>query len=419
MTVAVTVIIGPLAPRAPTLSAVVSGRRSPRLPDLAINLGARLSARASPLGPVSALATLMRPSTVLLVLLLAPTVVSTQRLDFGSGSIHAVHMRETPVAMVTRRLLDNYGSVGVRPGVWIGVRDENAMYPTDDLWVQIGIDRFHNLDQLRQLWGLHGYFRAWWNDPRLAYNSTEADTSAIYLTLAESMRVWQPQMYLENAVEWSHINGDDGLAESLVVYPNGDVWRSQQRETRVACEMNLELMPFDTQVCLATRAGRPTRTAVHAHGFTDSSGSLPPRSQTCSWKMGMYTALAHEVHMRWRSGVDAMASWRHACPSGWVPTALRQDDQLTRYPSGDYAYAYAEIDFTRASANTMIVRYLYRCVHLPTSPHISPHLPTPPHTSPHISTYLPASPRISQHDDHTLPLQFGYPRRAVVPRLLY
>jgi hypothetical protein len=282
---------------------------------------------------------MLRPTVVILQqLLVASLLVQEYGGDDADGGSTSVNQAgnsayDSPVARVTQRILDEYGSSSVRPGVWKGRLTNGTLeYATDDVFVQYGVQMFENLDQLKQLWGMHGYFRSWWHDPRLAFNSTEAQTSAIYLSYEQMSMVWQPILYIEDCIEWSDVKQTDGLAESFVIYEDGSVWRSQQRYVSIVCALDLAYMPFDTQ--------------------------------TCTLLMGMYTELAHEVHLRWRDGVEALDGWRESCPSSWFPTRQASKNLISSWPSGDYSYAHVDIDFTRSSARTMLMRYLVSAVAL-------------------------------------------------------
>ena len=64
--------------------------------------------------------------------------------------------------------------------------------------VQLHIDRFKMIDQFGQVYGFDGYLRAWWRDPRLAYNASDLGCAhSLHLTLSESLRVWRPSFYWE------------------------------------------------------------------------------------------------------------------------------------------------------------------------------------------------------------------------------
>lgn len=198
-------------------------------------------------------------------------------------------------------------SATVRPGLHDGTIDR--------VYVNFGIDRLGNIDQVKQQWNAIGFLRTWWYDPRLAYNATAVGTSEISLRIDQFSLVWQPDLYWEKLEEISGVSASDGYGEVINIYPDGSVWRSQQRKVVLACPINLGHMPFDTQ--------------------------------TCHWLMGMYADRADEVTVQWKDGRPGIEGWEVACPSLWLPIAARQEDTTVSYPSGNYSYAESEIDFIR------------------------------------------------------------------------
>ena len=221
-----------------------------------------------------------------------------------------------PLSLVKQRLLERYGDHAIRPGLVHTGRGEPSVQ--DIVEVQFGVESFDNIDQRSQTWGVSGYFRAWWHDPRLVYNETEAGVDVIYMSLDDTARIWQPTLYLADVESFSGAMTADGLAESFAVYPNGQIWRSEQRKAKIGCKLDLSLMPYDTQ--------------------------------NCTFRMGVYTEQAHELSLRWREGGDAFDAWRSsaACATAWSATGLRQRNEIKLWPSGNYSYAHANLLFTRS-----------------------------------------------------------------------
>lgn len=234
---------------------------------------------------------------------------------------------ETPQALVVQRILANYGRASIRPGVWKSWVSRNPTPERDLVQVQFGVEKFSNLFVRTQEWGVSGYFRTWWHDPRLAFNATEAATDSISLPLSDTALIWQPETYLERVLHWSDVKATDGLSEGLTIFPDGTVWRSQQRSATMSCLIDLSRMPFDTQ--------------------------------TCGWKMGMYTAQEHDVRLTWFQEQDAFDGWDRTCPSGWAPTGMRQENIIESWPSGNYSYAAAYVDFTRRDAEQLYFSYAF------------------------------------------------------------
>ena len=214
-------------------------------------------------------------------------------------------------------LLSSYGTASTRPGLST-VGDGSP----DLVEVQFYVDLYNSLDQNAQIWGVVGYMRAWWHDPRLAFNETQAGTSKLALMPQEALRIWQPDLYWEKLVEGSDIRSSDGFGESLFVYSDGRVWRSQQRDLALSCPLDLSFMPFDDQMCRMT--------------------------------IGLYSSTADDVRLRWRNGSDedeALENWNgeEHCEAPWWAIDLQQQDVLQEWDSGAYSSVTAGVHFVRRS----------------------------------------------------------------------
>ena len=219
-------------------------------------------------------------------------------------------------------LLQQYDNPSTRPGL-SAYGDGSG----DSVEVQFYIDRFHGIDQRAQTWGLTGYMRAEWHDPRLAFNETAAMTPLLTLFPQQASRVWQPDLYYERYVWASSISAIDGYGESLFIYPNGRVKRSQQRSFTFQCDLILTEMPFDMQ--------------------------------TCHWTLGLYSSLADQVRVRWANNTEALINWdMPRCSEEWAAVMMHQEDILQTYVGmGSYSYAAASIDFVRS--NPWVTMNLY------------------------------------------------------------
>ena len=73
---------------------------------------------------------------------------------------------------------------------------EGVPRPTE-VTMQVYVDRLHTLNQDDQTYGFDGYLRAWWIDPRLRFNESEAASCgappALSLTRAESLTIVSPR----------------------------------------------------------------------------------------------------------------------------------------------------------------------------------------------------------------------------------
>ena len=216
--------------------------------------------------------------------------------------------------------------------------------------VQFYIAQLRPLDTRAQDYGFDGYMRAWWHDPRLAYNGT-ADGGAfdnLNLGAYEKANIWKPEFYWEGARTIVMPDTNKGTGELIWVSPDGSVWWSRQTAFIVSCPFasgtNLNQLPFDTQ--------------------------------SCTFKLGMYSQKASEVYIQWRgvAGVSAgpdctpanggftnasdgvrcekpaLANWQGACLAEWHATKMSQESELQQYVSANYTYATAYLDFSRAPA---------------------------------------------------------------------
>merc|ERR1712025_338072 len=103
----------------------------------------------------------------------------------------------------------------------------------------------------------------------------------------------------------------DGAGEMMSVSPDGTVFWSRQARFTLSCQMDMALLPFD--------------------------------SQQCSHMAGLYSQKAEHVQLRWKPEAEAIANWdsRSNCISGWVVTAHAQEDVVQSFSSGNYTYAKA------------------------------------------------------------------------------
>lgn len=212
-----------------------------------------------------------------------------------------------------------------------------GLLPTE-VTIQVYVDRLHALDPVAQSYGLDGYLRAWWRDPRLRFNASEAAscgaTPTLSLTRTESLAIWRPDLYWEKALTVvlpePQMGFTTGAGELLSVGPEGDVFWSRQARFTLACPMSLARLPFDTQ--------------------------------RCSFIAGLYSQTAERVSLAWRDGAEALAGWRAAaCVTGWVMSGLEQVSELQSYVSGNYTYARATLSFTRAP-NRFVQQYMVQSI---------------------------------------------------------
>ena len=249
--------------------------------------------------------------------------------------IHGIHGDEE-LDETKARLLATYRLPTTRPtlaAARLGLDDDHSC-GTDALptrvRLQVYVSRFHQLDQDAQTFGFDGYFRVWWTDPRLRFNSTQCVGSRFPPELSfsrqETAQIWKPDLYWEDALQVTLPDAvagiKDGAGEMLIVSTGGDVFWSRQARFTLACPMRLSQLPFDTQ--------------------------------RCAYTVVLYSDKAEEVTVSWREDADAIESWSTKCLSEWVATSLKQKDIMQTYTSGNHSYVLAHLSFTRIPD-----RYIY------------------------------------------------------------
>lgn len=339
---------------------------------------------------------------------------------------------EAGTAAIKRRLLAAYGDPNVRPEDHTAVDgDGTCTIPPEQVHVQFYVDRYHVLDEFTQTYGFEGFFRSWWRDPRLAFNTT-ANCSAssdgkIILDSAERKQIWQPDFYLEHASFFTREKKDNGMASLLEAYPDGTVWSSQQVSLKLRCQMDFASVPFDTQ--------------------------------RCELLLGLYSQTSSEVIVTWKPARPALESTDAACLTSWVvsvrapsspprarpprapsrlePRRRRREPRLARprvstrrataqgytedsvlkdYSGTRYSYAQAHIAFTRKPQSYLQARGSPHTRAQLAAPHLRPAPlgPAPPRpTTAHSRSPQPAPP-----PPDLLPL-CDPARLPLVPRLLH
>ena len=114
----------------------------------------------------------------------------------------------------------------------------------------------------------------------------------------------------------------DGKGEMFTVSSGGEILWSRQASFTIACQMNLERLPFDTQPC----------------------GLLA----------GLYSQRAEQVQLVWRDPAkyEALANWGSPCLAGWVATSLVQTNELQTFVTGNFTYAHQD-----ATDNPLCAKY--------------------------------------------------------------
>ena len=149
---------------------------------------------------------------------------------------------------VAERLLSQYGSLRVRPGVAAAKSSNSTAFgiAADVVETQFVVDRFRNLNPADGTWGVDGHLLAWWSDAtRLAFDGSGSCSRTLQLSGAQA-RIWKPGFYWEGAVK-VEAPSKLGVAAALIVSPDGHVQWRQQVSLTLSCRFQLDDLPFDTQ----------------------------------------------------------------------------------------------------------------------------------------------------------------------------
>uniref|UniRef100_A0A914Z029 Neurotransmitter-gated ion-channel ligand-binding domain-containing protein n=1 Tax=Panagrolaimus superbus TaxID=310955 RepID=A0A914Z029_9BILA len=102
-----------------------------------------------------------------------------------------------------------------------------------------------DLDQRNNLATLTAYFDVWWNDPFIAWNST--DFYGITKQFVPLRWLWRPEFYLYHSIQGRV--PDVAPDMSAEVHEDGRVRSFLPITARALCPLNLKYAPFDTQNC--------------------------------------------------------------------------------------------------------------------------------------------------------------------------
>ena len=116
---------------------------------------------------------------------------------------------------------------------------------------QIYVHRLSHIDQKEGIFHVEGYFRLWWNDPRLKFNGTvDGGCEGKLVLLLDSgapVKIWHPDVFFENSK--SNKLGQQFDGNLLEIYPNGDIFWVRRIRADINCHFNLARLPWDEQAC--------------------------------------------------------------------------------------------------------------------------------------------------------------------------
>lgn len=106
--------------------------------------------------------------------------------------------------------------------------------------VQVALGQFVAINTALETVEFQGWWRLYWNDPRLSWDPEVEGVGAISF---KTSQVWIPDVTVYEQIQ-------DAVSPSLVtVSPNGNCYTSIPRRTKIGCPMMISSFPYDRQRC--------------------------------------------------------------------------------------------------------------------------------------------------------------------------
>ncbi|XP_078695198.1 glycine receptor subunit alphaZ1-like [Branchiostoma floridae x Branchiostoma belcheri] len=146
-------------------------------------------------------------------------------------------MATTPVTptMVFLNILDNYDQ-RLRP---------NFKGPPVQVYCSAYINSISSISEESMDYTVMLFLRQRWNDPRFVYHDYN-DSITLYEKVLD--KIWVPDIYFVNE-KGAPFESTSGHSTLLRIHPNGDVLYSAKKTILLACPMNFQLFPMDSQAC--------------------------------------------------------------------------------------------------------------------------------------------------------------------------
>ena len=116
--------------------------------------------------------------------------------------------------------------------------------------VSMVIMSMHAIDAKDMSYSMSLYLRQGWTDPRLAYSTAEGTGYAHALRIHpdDMDMIWQPDLFFANERDsrWHDVTVPNKI---MRIQPDGSVLYDMKLTVTLACHMDLERFPFDTQLC--------------------------------------------------------------------------------------------------------------------------------------------------------------------------
>ena len=120
--------------------------------------------------------------------------------------------------------------------------------PPDDIKVNIFIRSMGPIDESLQKFTFDCYFRQYWTDTRLAFNSTNLHLKELPMNWQFLSKIWRPDTYFLNGMD-SYLHKIAVPNRFIRIAPTGKISYSQRLTVTARCQMNLRKFPLDTQAC--------------------------------------------------------------------------------------------------------------------------------------------------------------------------
>ncbi len=149
--------------------------------------------------------------------------------------------------------------------------------PPLDVEINVAVRSVGPVDEQRQIFSLDCYFRQYWTDPRLKYNSTRL--KELPMNWAFLTKIWRPDTYIVNGKQ-SYLHKMTVPNRFIRIAPNGRISYSQRLTVKARCQMDLRKFPLDSQQC-------PLEFGSFGHGAEDLVYRWGPDPVSIDSNMGL------------------------------------------------------------------------------------------------------------------------------------
>ena len=141
--------------------------------------------------------------------------------------------------------------------------------PPLEVEVNVAIRSMGPVDEQSQTFALDCYFRQFWTDSRLTFNSTTS-LEELAMNWAFLNRIWRPDTYIVNGKN-SYLHKMTVPNRFIRISPNGRISYSQRLTLKARCQMDLHKFPLDSQTC-------PLKIGSFGHDANDIIYKVSPYS---------------------------------------------------------------------------------------------------------------------------------------------